>query len=612
MNYDELNLFFKKRNSFIISSLLLTVLFLSGLAVQSIIYQGALQVFVSVFLVLISVLFNLTLGTPGFVMSVILNIVQIVIYAYRFVQSQQVLKLYLISLSILSLIVIVLFQIFFRRIADKMNTLQERFEKEQHRRINSETQALIGDTVRRTSLIVRHEDIKDKKEVAEVIEMSVSKPIDSMTTLPNRDMIIDHLDHLIDNSIKEDQNSTDENIKHNPIYVYYVTVHDAVRFSNRLGHRIVDLSIQAMAHRLRESAHPSDMVGRVSRNEFAVITSRFKNDDEANAYVDVIRNAMAEYETSNFMCGVVQYPRDGRFPGELVHLAESRMRNPDYVKFTPDHEIISVTDQSKSANELKNLSIADLKIVFDKAIENEEIHMVYQPRFDSNKKLTGFEAFVRWNSPDYGIVNTRDFLVQAEKTGHIYQIGKISMESALKKLVELNAIEPTLSMTINLSITEIRNPSIVKYLTDAITESGCNVKNIIIDIPEEGLTSGIHSIRSTLEKLSNMDITMALDNFGRGYSSLNNIPLSPISLLKLDGHFTEDMSDGSAQRILTKSIIELLSDIDIPVAATGVATQEQFATLSEFGCAYFQGRHLCMPLSSRDTIEYACRFFIEN
>ena len=612
MNYDEINIFFKKRNSFVASFMVLSVLFLSGLAAQSIIYNGSLQIFISVYLALISILLNLALGTPGFVMSVILIFVQLIIYIYRYIISEQSLKLYMIALSLMSLGIILMFQLFFRRVARTMDTLHRRLEKEQTRRINSETQALIGDTVRRTSLIVRHDEIKDKRNVAEVIEMSVSKPIDSMTTLPNRDMVIDHLDHLIDKSIKEDQNSDRIIIEHNPIYVYYVTVTDTIRFSHKLGHRIVDLSIQAMAHKLREAAHPSDLVGRVSRNEFAVITTRFNNDEDANAYVDTLKDAIANYPHSNFLCGIVQYPRDGRFPGELVHLAESRMRNPSYIKFMPDHEILPDHLRKASTTDFAQMSISELKKIFDKAISNDEIYMVYQPRFNNKKILTGFETFARWNSPEYGVVNTREFLNYAEKTGHIYDIGRISMESALKKLVEINGINPNLSMTINLSITEIRSESIVTDLLRAINVSGCNIKNIIIDIPEEGLTSVSHNIRPVLEKFSEMGITMALDNFGRGYSSLNNIPLLPVSLVKLDGHFTEDMSKGSAQRILTKSIIELLNDIDIPVAATGVGTADQFDTLEKFGCAYFQGKHLCMPLSSRDALEYACRFFMND
>lgn len=612
MNYDEINLFFKKRNSFITSTVLLTLLFVGGLAAQSIIYQGSLQIFISIFLVVISIIFNLALGTPGCVISVILTIVQTIIYTYRYLLSEQTTRLYMISIALMSLAIILMFQLFFRRIANNMNMLREKFEREQNRRINSETQALIGDTVQRTSLIIRHDDVKEQQNVAEVYEMSVSKPIDTMTTLPNRDMVIDHLDHLIDKSIKEDQNSDRIISEHNPIYVYYVTVNDQVRFSHKLGHRIVDLSIQAMAHKLREAAHPSDLVGRVSRNEFAVITTRFNSDDEANAYVDVLKASMADYAHSTFLCGIVQYPRDGRFPGELVHLAESRMRNPSYVKFTPDHEILPDHLRKASLSDFKDFSIKELKTIFDDAIANDEIYMVYQPRFNNKKKLTGFEAFARWNSPTYGAVNTRAFLTYTEKTGHIYEIGRISMKSALKKLVEINSIEPSLTMTINLSITQIRNTSIVEDLTAAIEESGCNIKNIIIDIPEEGLTSVTHNIRPILEKFDSMGIRMALDNFGRGYSSLNNIPLLPISLVKLDGHFTEDMAEGSAQKILTKSIIELLNDIDIAVAATGVGTLEQYNTLVEFGCAYFQGKHLCMPLNSRDALEYACRFFIDN
>ena len=97
---------------------------------------------------------------------------------------------------------------------------------------------------------------------------------------------------------------------------------------------------------------------------------------------------------------------------------------------------------------------------------------------------------------------------------------------------------------------------------------------------------------------------MSLDNFGRGYSSLNSIPLLPISLVKLDGHFTADLKEGTAQDVLTRSMISLLEEIDIPVDATNVSSKEQFEKLKEYGCTFFQGKYLNDPLAKKDIVSY--------
>ena len=125
-----------------------------------------------------------------------------------------------------------------------------------------------------------------------------------------------------------------------------------------------------------------------------------------------------------------------------------------------------------------------------------------------------------------------------------------------------------------------------------------------LDIPEESLISNFQTIQPILDDFSTAGVTLALDNFGRGYSSLNNIPLLPVSVVKLDGHFTSGLKEGSAERILTSSIISLLNEIDVPVDATGVGNEEQFNSLVAFGCKFFQGKYMCDPMSEEKVIEF--------
>lgn len=589
MDTNGYNIFFKKQTGFVISLVMITLVFVATIGIQCGTYNESAQIFLSIFLCLLTACVNLNWGIPGLIISLFMIVIQFLLYIMQYFNSRGMVSLYMIGIALLSLAITVMSRLFMNRVDAAMNSLHEKFEKEQTRRINSETRALIEDTVRRTSLIVKHDDVKP--DVSDVIEMSITKPIDTLTTLPNRDMLIEQLDNIIEKTIQQGHSDTG---CHTPVNIIYIMVEDEQRFSKALGHRIVDLFIQAMAHKLRETAHPADIVGRISRNEFAIVTNRFETDDELNAYIDTLKETMLETETSKFRCGVAQFPRDGRFPGELMHYAEVMMRDP-----SRKDEFYSLRTHT-----LDSLTSEQVRIAFDRAIANNEISMVYQPRFNSSRELTGFEAFMRWNSPEYGLVDTREFLVNAERTGHIFEIGRSCMNKSLALLSEINKIAPTLKMTINLSITEIRSHKLPSELAEAIRRNNCNVSNVIVDIPEEGLQCDLKEVRRVLEQLSDMDIKMSLDNFGRGYSSLNNVPLLPVSLVKLDSYFTSDMHHGSSSEILTRSIIEILTDIDIPVDATGVGSREQFDSLVSFGCAYFQGKFLCDPMPAGEVLDY--------
>ena len=253
---------------------------------------------------------------------------------------------------------------------------------------------------------------------------------------------------------------------------------------------------------------------------------------------------------------------------------------------------------------LDSMPLEELRDLLGQALENKEIYMVYQPVFDKDKNVTGLEAFIRWNSSAFGMINNYEFLAAAEKTGRIYEIGEYSIKTALDKLKEINKEFPDLTMTVNISSIQLRNSDIESSFSNIARESGCDLKNVIVDIPEESLLSNFPLIQPILEKLSYLGVTMALDNFGRGYSSLNNIPLLPISMVKLDGHFTSDLKSGSSSRALTDSIIALLNEIDVPVDATGVGNADQYKALVEFGCTYFQGKFLCDPMKGDEVISF--------
>jgi len=608
MDYDEKRLFFRSRAGFLTTSFLYTAFFLAAIILQRLLYFEYAQAIISIFLIASNFLITLLFGIPGYWVSTLLTMLQLVLYIYTIVGNYNENIMVLIGLGLLSVLINTMFLMFINRVIGRLDALRTKFNEEKARRINSENAALFtGSVTGKSGTIVRHEDISDKSRYTQAVESSRRVALDPLTTLPNRHMINEHTDVKIFEYNKAFREASEQgkDCGINPIYVIYLTVDDPTRFSPDNGHIIVDLFIQTMAHRLREAADSADFVGRIANNEFAVVTTRLDGDTNVLLYAIELSKALSEECDGRFYAGISQYPRDAMYSGELIQHAESAMY--EAIKEDTDAKIYEPLESHRREEFLESKSLSELKVLFDKAFEKNEIYMVYQPRFDASRKLTGFEAFARWDCPGHGTVDTKDFLFYAEKTGHIYALGELSMKQSFKTLAKLNSIDPTLTMTVNFSTTQLHAADIQTDLFDAAKEAGCELKNLIIDIPSDGASVNIAEVQNTLDAFASSGIAMALDNFGRGYSSLSNIPLLPISLVKLDANFTADLEEGSAQDILTHSIISLMSELDISVDATNVSSKEQFDRLVSYGCAFFQGTYLSEPLP-----EYKLKSYIKN
>ena len=609
MDYDVGNIFCKKLSSFIFSLTALSISFVGAMIVQTMTFSPTMKIMMSLLTLIIVVLLALTLGRVGSIAAGSFNGFQLIIYIYSSVTNKSTIYLYLLAISIVSILLLVTLKIFTYRISEKMRLLRLKIDEEQNRRIESETASITERAIQRTSLIVKHSSISDKESVAKTIKESKTPRIDSLTTLPDREMLMEHLDTLIEDRITYSQADLDSSDKLTNITVIYLCAEFNNIFNRSIGHRSFDLFVQCMAHRLRECADPTDMVGRVSGTEFVIITQRAFTESELKGYIDSLCFAAEDslsdingHLISKIRAGYSVYPDDARFPGDLLENAEIAMHEAFFDK--EDYHKYDETFRYDITAGLDEKPLEELRVILDKAMKDKEIYMVYQPVFNKDRVVTGLEAFVRWNSSVYGMINNYEFLAAAEKTGRIYEIGEYAIRTALDKLKEVNKEFPDLTMTVNISTIQLRNSDIESSFSAIARESGCDLKNVIVDIPEESLLSNFPLIQPILEKLSDLGVTMALDNFGRGYSSLNNIPLLPISMVKLDGHFTSDLKDGSISSALTDSIIALLNEIDVPVDATGVGNAEQYKALVEFGCTYFQGKFLCDPMKEDEVMSF--------
>lgn len=588
-------IFFKSGAAYMTVLIAGVFLFLALCALQLMV-STLTRFFLGISLMMLSFMLSVFLGKLGFYISFILNFMQCLIYTYEYLKFGNQYAAFLAAIAFTTMTVNLLMQYYITRIAAKITRVAKEQREERGRRINKE---LEEEMFKRTSLIVSHERSGSSSEVNEAIGLNIASSLDPLTTLPGRDMITDRISRLIADDINAQRESTIPGNECSPFTIIYLALDNSEIICRRIGHNSMDLFIQNMAHKIREAADPSDMVARIVDADFLILERRKLTQKDLTAYADkLMREASRAFEAGSdsmnvhISYGFAMYPQDSRNASELIIKAEEAMLG------TSSSESMLSGD-----NIFDGMSKEDITAIFDNAIKNGDIYMVYQPCYSSERELIGFEAFMRFEK-DNVFVSPQVFIAAAENTGYMRRIGKFSMLESLNMLSEINKVNPKLTMGVNISANQLKEENFVRSFMSTVAAADCDIKNIILDLPEESLITELSGIRSVIEELAGTGVRIALDNFGRGYSSFNAIPLLPVSVLKLDGNFTSDLADNSDVRILTASAIDLMHDTDIRVCATGVGEEDQFEILSGYGCDAFQGKYLGSVMRSDDVKEF--------
>ena len=580
---EDLNVFGSSK-SFFACLTLAFVTFIVLLAMCSISLSASSRFMLCLALGFLSFLINVAFNKFGFFISFILSFMELLIHSYEFLVLKKEGAVNLAIITLMIILINLIQQIYFNSVLRRIYSRRRKEAQERTKVINKQ---LEDDIFARTKLITSHES--EKKNSRNPV--GTDPVIDTLTTLPGRAMITDRLNKLIYEDLAAMQQAPVPDKKCTPLTIIYTSLDRESLEHLNIGHKSMDLFIQNMAHKLREAAKPEDMVARIYGTEFVVLAKRTIPAEEFVEYkrrlTEAIRsafNAGGEQIPVNLEFGVALYPEDGVSAEELITKAEEAMTGR-----------VTYGGSEILHSRFANMPSAEIIAMFEKAIRSGAFHMEYQPCYDYSGELVGFEAFMRWTEDGHDIIPA-DFIRAAVKCGYIRRIGNYSLEAALKALARININHPTLTMNINIATDQLKDPGFITQLSNSLSNSGATLDNVILDISEESLFTELPEIRTCIEKLSSMDVKMALDNFGRGYSSFNAIPLLPISLLKLDGNFTHELLNDINVRVLSSAAVTLMHDIDIKVCATGVGDAEQLRLLKDYGCDYYQGAQLGMPV----------------
>lgn len=240
------------------------------------------------------------------------------------------------------------------------------------------------------------------------------------------------------------------------------------------------------------------------------------------------------------------------------------------------------------------------------AIARGEFTVYYQPKINiNNNEIIGTEALLRWCNPVLGDISPAEFIPIAEQTGLIVELGKFVLNEAMRDTAEWKQkYVPDLTISVNLSPRQFRDPNLIAYIDSKIKEYFSSGSDLELELTEGVLMVGDSYIADAINRLNELDVSLAMDDFGTGYSSLSYLRQFPFNVLKIDKSFVEDITSDPSVRTLIKAAVAMAHGLNLEVVAEGVETQEQLAYLKEIGCNYAQGYYFSRPIPFNEMEKY--------
>jgi diguanylate cyclase (GGDEF)-like protein len=368
--------------------------------------------------------------------------------------------------------------------------------------------------------------------------------------------------------------------------------------NDTMGHHFGDLLLKKVSARLEEICEDDCRVYRPGGDEFIILLENY--DESAlveKLALKILKECTLGYEIDcsklfiSISIGISLYPEHGESLDALFKNADIAVYK---AKETGKKKIVFF-------NKAMNEAIAE-RVLLEKhlrtALDNDEFLLYYQPQLDiETNKVTGLEALIRWNNLDLGFVSPLRFISIAEDTHMIIPIGEWVIRNACKFLKKLHLQgHEELSMSVNVSMLQLIQDDFVDKLMMILEELELNPECLELEITESILMESYEAIAAKLGILRDVGIRIALDDFGKGYSSLNYLKQLPISTLKIDKSFVDTILAGDTDKSLTDLIIRIGRTMDLCVVAEGVETKEQFDFLSSHKCTKIQGYFFSKPI----------------
>jgi len=415
---------------------------------------------------------------------------------------------------------------------------------------------------------------------------------DYLTDLPNRLQIEKHSTELMRKSV----------IDHTKVLLVFIDLDNFNYINTTHGHMVGDILLSDLAKRCKIFLGGQGTMGRVGGDEFVCL----KSIDDDFDYDKFIRGLLTLFEEIVYISdqevnvsasmGYAVYPDDGDNYGDLLiraDIAMYKMKESGKAKASRFDVLMNkeMTDKIILTNELKQ------------ALQKEEFNLVYQPQYNYiTKEVVGYEALLRWSNETLGFVSPNIFIPLAESTGSIVELGYWIIREATQFVKHMELTESKIKVSINISVVQLLRSDFVKQIQQILNEYEIDASSLEFEITESVMIESFDAINQHLKLLTEMGIAIVLDDFGTGYSSLTYLKKLPISTLKIDKTFIDDIIIEGEDHFFTSSIIDIAHRLGFRVVAEGVEEQLQIDYLRNCKCEIIQGYWFSKPLSADDAL----------
>lgn len=431
-----------------------------------------------------------------------------------------------------------------------------------------------------------YREIKERQQAEDMLRHTATH--DPLTALPNRALLSERLTRRL----------TSRQRQHEHLAVLSIDLDRFKNINDTLGHDAGDRLLQGVSRRLSGCVRRGDTVSRQGGDEFVVLIEHF---DSTRDIVSIAEKILAEVAKPLYLngkefhitasIGVSTYPDDGR---DLQTL----LKNADVAMYRAKEQ--GKNNYKFYAKQMNLHSVEQLAMESDlrRAMERGELMLFYQPKVDTRTgRLTGMEALLRWQHPEIGLISPSQCIPLAEETGLILSIGEWVLKTACaqnRRWQEQGL--PRLRVAVNLSARQFADTTLVSRVERVLLETGLDPCWLELEITESMVMLDPERAVQTMHDLKTMQISLAIDDFGSGYSSLAYLKRFPIDSLKIDRSFIQDLPDDADSAAITQTIIAMAHSMRLKVIGEGVENDRQATYLREQHCDEVQGFRFGAPV----------------
>ncbi|MCP5081453.1 MAG: EAL domain-containing protein [Alphaproteobacteria bacterium] len=429
--------------------------------------------------------------------------------------------------------------------------------------------------------VVLYTDVTEiKKREARIHHMALH---DGLTGLPNRVLFRTRVEQALAQARRYGTN----------IAVICLDLDHFKNVNDTLGHPAGDMLLRTVSDRLKIELREIDTIARLGGDEFAIVLADFED-------IDIIHN-IARRVLSSLSKPIDMDGQEAIVGASLgIALSSGDCDEPDRLLKNADLALYRAKEDGRNtyrffAREMDELALARRQIEIDlrQALGKSQLQLYFQPLINmSVGEITGFEALIRWNHPERGLVSPDDFIQIAEETGLIMPVGEWVLRNACE--IAASWAKPV-KVAVNLSPAQFKQPGLVKLVSETLEATGLPPERLELEITETVLLKNTNETMEVLYRLKGLGVRIAMDDFGTGYSSLGNLRSFPFDKIKIDRSFVSDLETNSEAAAIVRAVVGLGRSLGIDTTAEGVETKDQLTYLRIEGCSEAQGFYYSRP-----------------